>query len=113
MRDKINHHLRPEKQKYYNTYFERNNMKKIWSKINCIIHRKRIPLAIYINGNIISNPYEAGNKFNTFYTTVAQKLVNKLQSSKISFKQYLRNPIQNTFLCHLRILLKLKYSSTT
>ena len=102
MRDKINHLLRSEKQKYYNTYFERNktNMKKIWSKINCIIHRKKNTssnICLNIDGNIISNPYEVGNKFNTFYPTVAQKLVNILPSSKISFKQYLRNPIQKTF----------------
>ena len=44
MRDKINHLLRSEKQKYYSTYFENNkeNMKKIWSKINCIIQRKKL-----------------------------------------------------------------------
>ena len=54
-------------------------------------------MCLNIDGNIISNPYEVSNKLNTFYTTVAQKLVNKLPSSKISFKQYLRNPIQKTF----------------
>ena len=44
MRDKINHLLRSEKQKYYSTYFDNNkeNMKKIWSKINCIIHKKKL-----------------------------------------------------------------------
>ena len=51
-----------------------------------------------IDGIYISNPNEVGNKFNTFYTTVVQKLVaDKLPSSKISFKQYLRNPTQKTF----------------
>ena len=45
---------------------------------------------------IISNPNEVGNKFNTLHTTVAQKLVNKLLLSKISYRQYQRNHIQKT-----------------
>ena len=74
MRDKINHLLRSEKQKYYSTYFDNNkeNMKKIWSKINCIIHRKKTSsngMCLNIEGNIFSNPHEVGNKFNIFYKT--------------------------------------------
>ena len=36
MRDKINHLLQSEKKKYHNKFFEnnKNNMKKIWFKIN-------------------------------------------------------------------------------
>ena len=102
MRDKINHLLRSEKQKYYSTYFDNNkeNMKKIWSKINCIIHRKKTSsngMCLNIEGNIISNPQEVGNKFNIFYTTIAQQLVNKLPPAKINYKNYLTNIIPETF----------------
>ena len=74
-------------------------MKKIWSKINCIIHRKKTSsngMCLNIEGNILSNPHEVGNKFNTFYTTIAQQLVNKLPPAKTNYKNYLTNQILKT-----------------
>ena len=59
-------------------------MKKIWSKINHIIHKKKLStnsMCLNADGAIISDPYEIGNKFDTFYTTVAQKLVDKMKKT--------------------------------
>ena len=102
MRDKINHLLRSEKKKYYNKYFEsnKNNMKKIWSKINHIIHKTKTStntMCLNVDGTIISDPFEVGNEFNTFYTTVAQKLVDKMKQPKNKYTDYLKNPTNNSF----------------
>ena len=102
MRDKINHLLRSEKKKYYNKYFEsnKNNMKKIWSKINHIIHKRKTStntMCLNADGTIISDPFEVGNKFNTFYKTVAQKLVDKMKQPKNKYIDYLKNPTINSF----------------
>ena len=102
MRDKINHLLRSEKKKYYNKYFKssKNNMKKVWSKINHIIHKRKTSTnTMYLNvdGAIISDPFEVGNKFNTFYTIVAQKLVDKMKPPKSKYIDYLKNLPDNSF----------------
>ena len=54
-------------------------------------------MCLNIEGNILSNPHEVGNKFNTFYTTIAQQLVNKLPPAKTNHKNYLTNAIPETF----------------
>ena len=104
MRDKINHLLRSEKKKYYNKYFEsnKNNMKKILSKINHIIHKRKTStnaMCLNVDGTIISDPFEVGNKFNTFYTTVPQKLVDQMKQPKNKYIDYLKNPTNNS--CYL------------
>ena len=91
MRDKINHLLRAEKRNTITQYFEQNrsNMKKIWNKINQIIHRQKSNssgLCLNVDGNILSYSYEIGNRFNTFYTTVARKLVDKMNKPVTTYQ---------------------------
>ena len=102
MRDKINHLLRSEKKKYHNKFFEnnKNNMKKIWFKINHIIHKRKLntnSMCLNVDGAIISDPYEIGNKFNTFYTTVAQKLVDKMKKPVTDYSDYLKDETEKSF----------------
>ena len=102
MRDKLNHLIRSQKRKYYNNFFEKNkkNMKKLWSKINSIIHKRKSHsgnICLNIEGSIVTDPLEVGNKFNPFYTTVAQKLVDKMKPPVTRYKDYLKNPIDKTF----------------
>ena len=102
MRDKLNHLIRSQKRKYYNNFLEKNkkNMKKLWSKINSIIHKRKSHsgnICLNIEGSIVTDPLEVGNKFNTFYTTVAQKLVDKMKPPVTRYKDYLKNPIDKTF----------------
>ena len=79
MRDKLNHLIRSQKRKYYNNFFEK--MKNLWSQINSIIHKRKSHsgnMCLNIEGSIVIDPLEVGNKFNTFYTTFANKLVKKI-----------------------------------
>ena len=51
----------------------------------------------YYQRSIVSDPLEVENKFNTFYTTVAQKLVDKMKPLVTRYKDNLKNPIGKTF----------------
>ena len=50
-----------------------------------------------INGQLLTNQKKVANKFNHFFTNVAQKLVNELGESNTEFQDYLRNPSEISF----------------
>ena len=54
-------------------------------------------MCLNIEGSIVTDPLEVGNKFNTFYTTVAHKLVDKMKPPVTRYKDYFKNPIDKTF----------------
>ena len=75
-------------------------MKKLRPKINSIIHKRKSysgNMCLNIEGSIVTDPLEDGNKFNIFYTAVAHKLVNKMKPPVTKYKDYLKNPIDKTF----------------
>ena len=63
-----------------------NNSKKVWQGINEIIYNKfsKVNEAIFLddNGNIITDQKTVANRFNKFYTTIADKLVTKLETTE-------------------------------
>ena len=54
-------------------------------------------MCLNVDGAIISDPYEIGNKFNTFYTTVAQKLVDKMKKPVTDHNGYLKDETEKSF----------------
>ena len=90
------------KKKYFAWYFKTNinNSKKIWKGINEIIHNKhaRSSEAIFLDddGQIITDQKKVANRFNKFYTTIADKLVTKLGKPTTKFQDYLRNPNEHS-----------------
>ena len=50
-----------------------------------------------VNGTIISDPHEIGNKFNTFNTIVAKKLVDKMNKPVTDYKDYLKDQAEKSF----------------
>ena len=101
-RDKLSHLIRSSKRQYYNNYFEKNkqNMKKVWSKINSLLHRKKDNngvTSIMTKSGLISDTHKIGNEFNAFYTTVATPLVKKLKYTTKKFSDYLTHPMANSF----------------
>ena len=84
--------------KYFETNF--NNSKKLWKGINEIIHNKsnRAAADIYLddNGKIITDQKQVANRFNKFYTTVANNLLKDLGKSPTKFQDYLRNPNEHS-----------------
>ena len=48
------------------------------------------------NGSIITDQKIVANKFNRFYTSVADKLVSKIKKPPTRFQDYLKNPNEHT-----------------
>ncbi len=100
--DVIKTQIRNGKKRYFQWYFNANmnNSKKIWKGINEIIKNKfsKDNEEIYLddNGNIITNQKTVANKFNKFYTNIADKLVNKLGNPSTKFQDYLKNPNEHS-----------------
>ena len=90
------------KKTYFSWYFKVNihNSKKIWQGINEIVHNKHTKLMEEIfldeNGNIITDQKKVANKFNKFYTTIADKLVANLGKPATKYQDYLKNPNEHS-----------------
>ena len=76
------------------------NSKKIWKGINEIIHNKssKDNTDIYLDddGNILTDQKKVANKFNKFYTNVANNLLKNLGESPNKFQDYLQNPNEHS-----------------
>ena len=71
-------------------------MKRLWPKINSIIHKRKSHsdnMSLNIERSIVTDPPEVGNKFNTFYITVAQKSVDKMKPLVTRYQDYLKKNI--------------------
>ena len=86
------------KKRYYANYFVKfeKNSKKIWSGIGSIINKKSKKniddVFLNENGNVITDQKKVSEKFNHFYTTIADNLVSKLGNSNNKYQDYLKNP---------------------
>ena len=92
--------VRASKKDYYNKYFSKhkNNLGKTWQGIKQIISMKNknsdYPSCIIHDGVTITDPTEIANKFNNFYTSIADDILEKRKySGSKSFKDYLSNPL--------------------
>ena len=66
----------------------------MWSYINVVLKNKgRLHETIHIcdNGMIISDPTKIVDKFNNYFTNVAQELLKKLGKTSNKFQYYLKN----------------------
>ena len=96
-RDQINHLIRKSKKDYYITYFDnfKENTKKLWSGVKEIINKKSKDksnvLYLQINGKLISDNKTIANSFNKYFTTIAQKLQEKMKSSSVHFSNFMHN----------------------
>ena len=86
--------------KHYIQYFfnAKNNMKRTWKKINKIIHKgknKDNINCIKTSRGVENNPHVIGNKFNNYFTTIAQNLVSKIKTVP-DFQQFLDPQVQES-----------------
>ena len=93
--------IRKSKKSHYKVYFEKNiqNSKKTWSEINNILSRKRNMQNNYFlfeNGKFISNRKQVANKFNHFFTNVAENLSKRIKNGNTKFQDYLKNPNESS-----------------
>ena len=86
------------KKEYYERYFTKHkeNLSKIWTGIKEIINIKTrsadYPSCIIDKANTITDPTEIANKFNNFYASVADNILEKRKyNGNKSFKDYLND----------------------
>ena len=73
-------------------------MKKMWRQINKIVHKgknKDNINCIKTSHEIENNPNVTGNKFNNYFTTIAQNLVSKIETTP-DFQQFLDPQVQES-----------------
>jgi len=77
-----------------------NNLKRTWSLIRSLAgmggHETNID-SLLVNGEMITNPAMMANKFNNYFTGIAQSLAEKISDSPISFEKYMNPPLPNCF----------------
>ena len=75
-------------------------MKRTWSLIRSLIGVENYESSItFLNsdGVKIEDPEAIANKFNCYFTGIAQSLANKILDPITCFEDYLRPPIANSF----------------
>ena len=100
MKNEITENTRVNKKNYYENYFtkHKDNLSKTWKGIKEIINLKNkssdFPSCIIDKGVTITDPTEIANKFNNFYTSIADSILAKRKyNGNKSFHDYLTNPL--------------------
>ena len=94
--------MRKSKKDYYSKYFEKNakNAKKTWKQISTIVNKtKTSNIITCIETNDMqfeTDPLKIGNKFNEYFSTIAQKLVDQIKTQK-KFEEFLDKPNEKSF----------------
>ena len=103
-RDTLNHLIRRSKRNHYKSYFEtfKNNSKKIWKGINELLNKSNktasSEIIIKNNGVLVNDQKQVANRFNEYFTSIAQNLVDKLRNPKKQYSDYLKDPVSNSFM---------------
>ena len=102
-KNKVNKSIELAKNNYFKSAFERinNDMKLGWRFMNNLMNRNTTKFEVkklIINGMSFETDSDIAEKFNLFFTKIAENLNNALPSSNISPTSYLSNssPIQPT-----------------
>ena len=91
------------KENYYQYLLEINktNLKKIWKGIRSILSMKNNKAnnkySLLIAKALTTNEKDIANHFNTFFTSIAQKLVKKIPPTHNNFKSSLKNQNERSF----------------
>ena len=102
-RNKINNLLKISKAKHYQSFFteHKKNLYKTWQGVKSIINinktNKKTVNCLNINGKEETDPFLVSNALNSFFTTIAQKIENKIPQTDKHFSDYLQNPNENSF----------------
>ena len=101
-RDTINSLLRKSKKQYYKKYFAEhmNNMKKTWTGINSILHRKNkqkvSDIFLNISGKLFTDQKTVVDKMNNYFINVAENLALKIPKPNSKYQDYLNNPNEHS-----------------
>jgi hypothetical protein len=102
-RNRIVDLIRISKKSHFSRYFEINlsNTKKIWEGIRSIIGNSnkscKDNLSLKINNVATNDHAQIVNHFNNFFTSVADKIRNKIPPTNKQYTDYLKNVNHNSF----------------
>lgn len=100
-RNKITKLVRESKQKYYQRIIvdNKNNTKKIWSCINEYTNKRSVNIGeikeIVYKENVITEPENIANAFNSYYTGVGLNITNEIKNERSSNLPEVRNHTYN------------------
>ncbi len=96
--------IRKSKKDYYQNYFTKHkeDLRKTWQGIREIINIKNKntghPTCINDGDKNLTDPTQIANKFNDFYVSIADNILkDRKYNGHNSFKDYLQNPLPNSF----------------
>ena len=100
--DLLNKLKRKSKRNFYHKYFTDNssNSKNMWKGINQLLNRKKSKqkdIFLEENDGIISDSFTVANKFNKYFTSIADTLNSKIIKKSSKFQDYLKNPQASNF----------------
>ena len=126
LRNRIVALIRLSKKNHYQTYFTQNSadLKKTWKGIKSVINIKSasesLPSSMLINDTSESDPTKIAEGFNSFFSSIAEKLQGNIYSVNTDYKKYLSNRVDTNFVMHsadteeiLRIILSLNNSKSS
>ena len=104
LKNEITFLTRNSKRSYYEKYFSKykDNLRKTWQGIKEVINIKNknfntISCITDKTANV-TDPKIIANSFNKFYVSIADDILKKRKySGKKSYKEFLQNPLSNTF----------------
>ena len=94
---------RQSKKDYYQNYFTTNskNLRNTWRGIKSIIHLNKKdkfhPSSLTINNELSNDPKEISNEFNSYFSSIAEKLQSSIHFQGQDFNDYLHNHSEHNF----------------
>ena len=80
----------------------KKNLKKIWSGIRSTLNIKNAKVideySLLTDKDLPTNERDLANHFNTFFISIAQKLVNKILSTNNNFENFMKNQNKMSFI---------------
>ena len=94
LRNQILSIIRSDKKQWYKEFFSQNsdNLRKTWRGIKTIINIKNkesLSASLLIDDEVSSDPKAVANEFNSYFSTVAEKLQKSIQVRDQNFHEYL------------------------
>ena len=103
LRNKVRDSTRKSQKEYLQNYFAKNitNIKNTWKGIKSVINisasNKSQPSSLLVNSKLISEPKLVAETFNEYFSTIAEKLQNKIKHVPKHFSSFLHNPNPYSF----------------
>ena len=106
------HHLIQQKKKlHYSSLFDKQktNLKQTWQTLNKLLGRKKSKIIqcsfLIIDGRLCTDSNLLADYFNNYFSSIGEKLVNKLTAPQKQFSEFLGSPMCNSmFLNHISVV---------